>query len=244
MHHLTRAASSLLGVAALVALAPRSGTAQTYYTNRAAFLVDPGVTTTTAIDFDGMAPGTDLTNQTVFGVTFGAPGSVPLQVILGSTGVQNPMIPSSGLNVLSPGGSDPALEEDDLTLTFATPVRAAGLDVVFDVPDGSSFTSISFFDTSNTLLFSDSFIPAPNGAPGSQFVGLVSSSANIARIVLDEFDPTANDDNVAYDSIVFSPAAAAPGGGGVIPEPGTVTLLVAGLLPLAGALRRGTRKRA
>lgn len=239
MRNTRRIPSLLLGTAALAALAPGTGKAQTYYTSRTAFLADGAVTTTTAIDFDTLTPGTDLTNQTLSGVTFGAPAASPLLVILGSTGVRNPMSPSTPLNVLSPGGSSTTLEDDDLSLLFATPVRAAGLDVVFDDPDGLSFVSISFFDPSNTLLFSDGFIPSPAGAPGYQFVGLVSSSANIARIVLDEFDGSPPDDHVAYDSVVFSPAAPAPSG--AVPEPGTLTLL-AGSVLFGPALRRRRRR--
>jgi hypothetical protein len=197
----------------LAALAP-AARAQMIYTTRTSFLADPAVasSSTTTINFDGFAPGTDLTNQTVSGVTLAAPGSSPLQVILAATGVRNPMSPSTPLNVLSPGGNSTTLEDDDLAITFGTPVRAAGLDVVFDQPDGASFTSVTFFDALNAILGTLNPIPAPTGAPGFQFVGMVSTSANIKRIVFDESDGSAPDDHIAYDTLTFTSPVPEPGG--------------------------------
>ena len=43
------------------------------YFDRASFLGDTRVATTTDINFDNLSVGTDLTNQAVSGVTFGAP---------------------------------------------------------------------------------------------------------------------------------------------------------------------------
>ncbi|MBX9605835.1 MAG: VPLPA-CTERM sorting domain-containing protein [Gammaproteobacteria bacterium] len=199
------------------------------YTNRASFLADGQVTSVTNIDFDGLAPGTVLTGTTLAGATLNGVSGQDLVVIPAASGVRNTLSASSGANVLSPGGSNPSIEDDDLVLTFATPVQAFGLDVVFDAPDGASFVGVSFFDTSNTLLTSNGFIPAPNGSPGFQFIGLVSDAANIARVVFDEFDPSPADDNVAYDSLVISPAP--------VPLPATAWLLSSALIGL-GALRR------
>jgi hypothetical protein len=210
----------------------------TFYTDRPSFVADSRVTTTTTIDFDSDAPGTDLTGVTRSGATFNAPASTPLQVIAGATGVRNPMSPSTLPNVLSPGGSNAALENDDLEIVFATPVQAAGMDVVFDVPDGASFVTVTFFDAGNASISQciRNPIPAPSGAPGFQFVGCVTDSANIKRITFDEFDPTAPDDNVAYDTLTFSPAAATR----AVPEPASISLLGGGFVALALArkLRR------
>jgi hypothetical protein len=134
------------------------------------------------------------------------------------------MSTSTAPNVLSPGGSSTSLENDDLELTFATPVKSAGLDVVFDVPDGQSFLGVTFFDTSNIAIASNSFIPAPIGFPGFQFVGLVTDSPIIKRVVFNDFDPSPNDDHVAYDSVVFST---------VIPEPSSLLLFFLGMIGTA-----------
>jgi MYXO-CTERM domain-containing protein len=192
------------------------------YYDRLSFLADSRIASASfsAANFDGFSTGTDLTNATVSGATFATNSSGPLQVIAGSTGVRFAMSPSSGLNVLSPGGSDPSLEDDGLIITFAVPVQAAGMDVVFDVPDGASYVSVTFYDDLNNVLASNGFIPSPSGAPGYQFVGLAADSALIKRIMFTEFDPSANDDNVAYDSLVFT----------AIPEPAST----AGVLALVG----------
>lgn len=113
-----------------------------FYTDRTSFLADSRVTSTSDINFDSLTVNTDLTNQSILGVTFNAPGASPLTIIAGSTGVRNSMSPSSGANILSPGGNDPNLEDDDLSLVLNSPVEAFGLDVVFDVPDGASFVGV------------------------------------------------------------------------------------------------------
>lgn len=206
--------------------------AQTIIYDRTTFLADPKVVAPADLTFDLLAPGTDLDGQTITGVTFNSPGVAPLEVILAASGVRNALSASSGLNVLSPGGSNTALEDDDLELVFANPVQAAGLDVVLDVPDGASFVSVTFYDVAGSILAQNNSIPAPNGAPGYQFVGLVTGNNGpfIKKIVIDEYDPTANDDHVAFDSLVF---AAVP-----VPEPSALLLLPAGLLLLGIARAR------
>lgn len=172
--------------------------------DRVDFLTDPDVQAVTRVDFDDVTAGTDLTNATIDGVTFQAPGAGPLTVIESTTGVRNALEATSGTQVLSPGGSDVTLEDDDLSLVFDQPVHAAGLDVLFDVPDGFSLTGVTFLDEDGQVLFSQSPIPAPDGASGSQFVGYVAEGQLIKSIVIDEFDPSAPDENIAFDSLVFS----------------------------------------
>ena len=235
-----RYVSAVVAVACGVTFAATVHAVPTYYTSRPAFTADGRVTTTTTIDFDGLAAGTDLTGSTLSGVTFTAPGVSPLEVILGTTGVRFAMSPSSGTKVLSPGGSSTLLENDDLWLVFGTAVQAAGMDVVFDAPDGLSFVAVTFLDAASSAICTDGFIPAPSGGPGHQFVGCVSDSANIKWIIFDEFDPTASDDHVAYDTLTFSPAFASPpppppSG---VPAPATAILLGLGAIGLALARRR------
>ncbi len=197
------------------------------YFDRGQFNADANTGATLTEDFDGYASLTDLTNQTLSGMTLTGPdANTPLIVIEGATGVRFPMSPSSGKNVLSPGGSNPGIENDDLTVTFATPVQAFGLDVVFDVPDGASFVSVVFRDVTGAIIASNGFIPCPNGAPGYQFVGYVADSAVIASVTFDEFDGSANDDNVAYDTLTVS-----------VPAPGALTLVGIGGL-IVGRRRR------
>lgn len=199
----------LLACCAVSVVAPLVHADPVFYTSRPSFLADARIGAVANVDFDGFAPGADLTSQSLSGARLTAPGSGPLLVTLGSVGVRSPMSPSSGLNVLSPGGSNPGLEDDDLTITFLSGVNAFGLDVVFDAPDGASFVGVTFRDAAGGVIFQNGFIPAPNGAPGYQFIGLVTDGPAIFSITFDEFDPTAADDNVAYDSLVFTPTPGA-----------------------------------
>ncbi len=212
-----------------------------------------------SIDFDGIAPGTDIGSQTIAGVLFQALGS-PLIVVRGAdtttvggySGVLDPdtnkLFPTSGENVLSPGGTtlgpgpDAAIEQDSLQLTFATPLTAFGFDHLSQSADGFSFTSIQVFDTSNALLFSGT-VPISNingqggGAPGgADFWGIVSQSANIARIVINEGDGDSSfpDNNIGYDTFRFVPSINSANA----PEPATASLLTLCLIPLAARLRR------
>lgn len=219
-----------IALLSLMTVATATAFAQTYYTDRASFNADAAVTNPTTIDFDSYATGTDLNGATIGLATLSNENGVtPLEVISGATGVRNPMNPSSGANVLSPGGSDPTLDTDELRITFSQGVQAAGLDVVLDVPDGFSFTHFQVYDLGGNILFTDNHIPSPTGAPGYQFIGYVSDSANIGSILIRDYDNSGPDDNVAFDSITYSP----------VPEPATMTLLGLGAL---AALRKKKKK--
>jgi len=189
------------------------------YTNRASFL--SAVTSPYSINFDDLAAGTVITNQTIMGITFKSPGSIPLEVINASTGVRYAMTTSTGTRLLSPGGSNTSLEEDDLELIFATPMQAFGMDIVFDMPDTASYVSASFYDASNNLIHQiGPHIPAPTG--GMTFVGLITDTVMIKRVVIDDFDPSLPDDHIAYDSLLFSP----------VPEPVSMILMLSGMISL------------
>lgn len=196
-----------------------------------------------AIDFESITPGTDITGTTISGVTFDlgnqpAP-SAPLIVVHGDDtftpegftfpGLQLPLssyklFPTSGQNVLSPGGTTlgpgPAtVENDDLKLTFAPPVSAVGFDILFQSLDATSFVGIRVVDAAGRELFSNPDIAIAGdvraqchdpqercgAAGGAQFVGFVSNTANIAQIVIDDFDsgPGNPDANIGFDTFRF-----------------------------------------
>lgn len=215
-----------------------------------------------SISFDDIAAGTDITGSTIAGVTLQGPGA-PLIVAVGNDTVTpggfsgvidaatNKLFPTGGTNVLSPGGltlgpANPTVENDDLTLVFSSPVSAFGFDHLSQSADGFSFTGIQVFDVNNVSLFAGT-VPISNiggiggGAPGgADFWGIVSTQANIARIVIDEQDGDSAfpDANIGFDTFRYV-APTAPSA--AIPEPGAGALAVTGLLPLLGIVARRRR---
>jgi hypothetical protein len=133
----------------------------------------------------------------------------------------NKLFPTSGANVLSPGGVElrpgpnPLFENDDLELRFATPVAAVGFDLLYQSLDCCSFVGITIHDPAGVVIYANPFIPSggfgAGGPGGAEFVGFVSSSADIARIVIDEFDgePNFPDSNIGFDTFRFSVATPA-----------------------------------
>ena len=182
----------------------------------------------TTIDFDGITAGTDVGGTVIGGARFVASGA-PLTVVRGAdtfTPVSfdsgfvgtHTLIPTSGENVLSPGGvvlgpgSDPNVENDDLTLTFATPVAAVGFDVLWQSADGSSSAVVKVFDSEAHLLFTET-VPSTqlggtgSGSPGGRdFWGVLANDAVITRVVVDETDADGSnpDSNIGYDTLRFS----------------------------------------
>jgi RHS repeat-associated protein len=183
-----------------------------------------------AVDFDGIAAGTDITNTTQNGILFelgNTPSpSAPLVVVkasetftptTGFSGVinaaTNKLPATSGENVLSPGGTElaPGLnllkENDDLKITFSEPVAAVGFDVLFQEYDGFSAVGIKIYDPQGTILYQNGNLPvstgAGGGAPGGkEFFGFVSGRSNIKTIVIDDTDDNNvfPDSNIGFDS--------------------------------------------
>jgi hypothetical protein len=179
------------------------------------------------VDFDDILPGTDIGGQVLGGVRFdpsatGAPlivvrASDTLTPAAGFTGIvdasTNTLPATSGAHVLSPGGAtlgpgpDDTVENDDLVLTFPTPVSAVGFDHLSQSADGFGFSNVTVFDASSNVLFSGS-IQISNlgggGAPaGADFWGIVSDANDIARIEVDEGDSNNSfpDANIGFDTV-------------------------------------------
>jgi hypothetical protein len=211
-----------------------------------------------SIDFDSIALNTDIGGSTIAGVTFNQPaGSAPLIVVDGNatvtpagfSGAPNPatnkLFPTSGNNVLSPGGltlgpgPNSPIENDDLELVFAPPLAAFGFDHLSQSADGFSFTSANVFNQSNSLIFSGA-IPISNlgggGAPGGpDFWGVIGTGGDlIGRILIDEADANAEfpDANIGFDTFRFFPT---------IPEPTALAVFSLGVLILSA--RRDVRRR-
>ncbi len=181
------------------------------------------------VNFDDITPGTDITNQTIGGLKF-EPNlltvSAPLVVVRANDtyspsgfswapSPNNKLFATSGENVLSPGGPilapgpNATVENDDLTLTFTSPVAAVGFDVLFQSLDGNSYAFIKLLDASNNTLYPSTMIattPAPNYDGGTVFVGFVSNSSSIQKIIIDETDANNQyiDCNLGIDTIRLS----------------------------------------
>jgi hypothetical protein len=181
------------------------------------------------VDFDNVAAGTDITGTTLSGINFDLGNSpqpfAPLIVVPGAatftpdgfSGVSdastNKLLPTSGANVLSPGGLQLApgynllLENDDLKITFDQPVSAVGFDIIFQELDFYSAVGVTIRDANGNVLYSNPNLPDGSGqgggAPGGAvFFGFVSSRANIATVVIDEVDDNNQfpDANIGFDT--------------------------------------------
>ena len=146
----------------------------------------------------------------------------------------NQLLPTSGEMILSPGGvvlgpgPNNNIEKDDIDLVFDVPVKAFGFDLLTQSSDyPNSYVSIDVFDAADVLLYHTDHIPITqlglNGPGGSDFWGIVSSTADIKRISVLEGDMNNiyPDSNVGYDSLRYG-----------VPEPCTVVLLGLGGLVL------------
>lgn len=196
-----------------------------FYDNLAGFNAAAG-SPAVVINFDDITSNTDITGLTIHGIAFtsGNPPATtaPLMVVRGEdtytppgfswSDPDNKLFATSGENVLSPGGVElapgynPTKENDDLVLTLSTPVSAIGFDVLYQSLDGVSITAITLLDTTNFMIYQRDPIPIPGGhgaLGGASFVGFVSDSANIAKILINEYDQNAAnpDSNIGFDTI-------------------------------------------
>jgi hypothetical protein len=204
---------------------PSAAVVTPYFDNLAGFNSDAG-TPPVLVDFDLIPPNTPIPGVMINGFTILPLGPALPFVIRASDSVTpagfaptgpNQLIATSGQNVVSPGGiilapgpNDP-IENDDMILVFTPPVKAVGFDLLFQSLDGFSFAGISVFDVGNNALYTNGNIPIPAlpGAPspgGSIFVGFVSDSENIARIIIDDMDGNSafHDSNIGLDTIRFT----------------------------------------
>jgi hypothetical protein len=180
-----------------------------------------------AVSFDDIVPGTNITGNEINGVKLDLYGaSAPLIVVKaadtytpsGYSAVKdastNKLIATTGENVLSPGGAElapgnnPSVENDDLVLTFAEPVKSVAFDILYQSLDSHTFTTISVFNSSGTRIYHGG-VPGNGKSGGSPAgvvsAGFVSDTSDIAKVIVNEFDATADypDANIGFDSIRF-----------------------------------------
>jgi|GEM_PF-2890024 len=177
------------------------------------------------IDFDDIPAGTDISNTTIRGIHF-MRVQAPLVVVRGRDtytppgfdGVRNAdlnrLYPTTGENVLSPGGvvlgpgPNPAIEGDSIILIFDPPVQAFGYDHLSQSADGHSLVYISVYSEAGDLLYS-AMIPISSidgGSGGADFWGIVSNTANIKRIEIVDTDDNwvYPDCNIGFDTFRLS----------------------------------------
>ena len=233
-------------VGGVVGLSASASGQVTLYTDMPTY-AGAGGTTSVAVDFDSIAPGTVIDGQTFSGVTFTRLGS-PLTVVIGASTstpaglfTNSPNLdtyvlnPTSGRLLLSPGGpvlgSGVDIDRDSMELDFATPVFSAAFDLAYQSADGDSFVGMYAYAADNTLIYANNFVDSPTAAGfagATGFYGFVSAQTPIARIVImDEDDDLSNPDaNIGLDTVRVN-----------VPGPGAAALLgLAGVM--AGRRRR------
>jgi hypothetical protein len=223
-------------------------------------------TSAVAVTFDDITANTDIGGHTIGGATFVAVGSPLMVVDEGATGTvgdyhnpfdaDNRLIATSGSQVVSPGGPalppgpDVGTENDDLQITFATPVGYFGLDHLSQQDDGSAYTRIEVEDAQGQNLFEGNMTiallqPGDDGVVpgGSDFWGIVSDSNNIAKVIFNEFDENNNapDNNIGYDTLRFGQLSAQPPPPAAIPLPASLSGVPAAVLAAAWAARHFRR---
>ena len=250
---------AIISLALLLVVQPAAAAINTFYEQPGLFDTAAG-SPPVRVNFDTIAAGTDISGTSINGITFTqGPAAAPLIVIRAAdsytpTGFSwsdpaNKLYATSGENVLSPGGVElapgptPGLENDDITLVFNAPVSAVGFDLLFQSLDGASYVYVTLFDGGGNTIYSTAGIPVsadPDKAGGSAFVGFVSDTANIKKVVLEETDENEvnPDANIGIDTI-RAEMAPSP-----VPEfPSTLlpVTLVAGVL-LTAAYLNSTRR--
>jgi hypothetical protein len=240
--------------AAVPVILPASvaGTIATFQDDIMGFEAAVGAPVPIVLDFDTLTPGTDLAGGTWAGATLTSPNGNTLEVVRGedtftpagfsgvADGSLNRLYPTSGDNVLSPGGvalvpGDALGEHDSLQIDFAVPQAAVGLDVLMQSLDSALYTHINVFDAGGVQI--DSFTPSgpgqSSGPGGSVFVGFVSDhpSTHIGHLVIVETDNNAvfPDSNIGYDTIRYASIAG----------PASCLLPFVGLIPLVAHRHRG-----
>jgi hypothetical protein len=177
------------------------------------------------ITFDDIILGTNITGSTIEGVTFELDPSIesaPLLVVKANDthslpgywptpSPDNRLFATSGDNILSPGGVDLApgpndtVEKDNIIVTFTNPVFAVGFDVLFQSMDTASYAEVMLLDSAENVLYYPQGIPTTGNGTygGSVFVGFVSNSSNIKKIIIIDSDNNNvyADNNIGLDTI-------------------------------------------
>jgi hypothetical protein len=201
-----------LGYAALMALAAAPAMAATTYTSEAAFLAAAGG----GLAFESFEAPVSVapTSVELADVTFSCTGTTYCPGFFGVRALGNATDGRQTVFFATP---------DTATFTFDSAITHFGIDVIDLGTVGASDLTISW-GSNSTVLYTG------HSSGGVLFAGIIDG-AGFTSVT---FSATARDDGIDFDRLVYK------GGTGVIPEPATWALMIAGFGLVGFAARRRT----
>jgi len=203
----------------------------------------------TLIDFDAVASGTAIdTTYSALGVTFDNPLGGSIYAVNWSSAAS----PSNVVSVFQAGIPAFDARYGAVEAVFSTGQRRVSIDAsILRLPEGLgapiNFPKMEVYDTAGNFITAVNWdfgaIPQPpvGGITGYETLLYTSASDNIGKVRFFSGQPGGSPSNFGiFDNLNFTSGDG--GGGGSVPEPGTLALLVAVGLTLIGFARVRSRR--